>query len=52
MKTLTESTVDISAVQNIFGNIVLSHSPHVNTLPLLWILAPSNTESILRKGLL
>lgn len=46
MKTPTSITVVISAVQNIFGNIKLSQSPHVNMLPLL---CENNRELTLRK---
>lgn len=44
MKTPTSITVVISVVQNIFGNIKLSQSLHVNVLPLL---CESDTENIL-----
>lgn len=41
MKTPTSITVVIPAIQNIFGNIKLAQSPHVNVLTLL---CESNTE--------
>lgn len=52
METPTKSTVEISAVQNFYGNIVLSHPTCVSMFPLLCGFYTHLTESTLRKCLL